>query len=433
MQALLSFDKAPPFAAPLRFFLTAPLFGMLAGLLLLWQGPALLASRWSPGALAATHLITIGFMLQAMFGALIQILPVVAGANIPYPLSFSRWLHAGLSSGVLLLALGFVFGIPGALMLAAIILFLSIGSFLLAVARALLGVPTSSPTIGGLKLALLGLAGVLTLGVVLALGLAKGWPIPLMVLTNLHAGWGLGAWGSILLSAIAYVVVPMFQLTPGYPARQSWYFPWLMLGCIALWTASVALEIQLMGDLAQGFASLLGIAFCGFTLRLQSKRRRARADATYRYWQLGLCSAIFALMIGLTVTLWPAAADWAQWPLLFGVLLLVGGFMSFIIGMLYKIVPFLAWLHLQNLGESSRTPAPAMNKILGDKAMHRQMLFHALALLALAAAVFVPEWLARPAGLAFMAANALLMWNLAGALYRYRQHLTTLAAKVAAQ
>jgi hypothetical protein len=35
MQALLSFDQAPPILAPFRFFLTAPVFAMLAGLLLL--------------------------------------------------------------------------------------------------------------------------------------------------------------------------------------------------------------------------------------------------------------------------------------------------------------------------------------------------------------------------------------------------------------
>ena len=75
MQALLSFNKAPPFAAPLRFFLTAPLFAMTAGLLLLVLGPDMFASRWMPGLLAATHLITVGFMLQVMLGALIQILP----------------------------------------------------------------------------------------------------------------------------------------------------------------------------------------------------------------------------------------------------------------------------------------------------------------------------------------------------------------------
>ena len=95
MQALLSFDKAPPFAAPLRFFLTAPLFSLAAGLLLLFVGPDLLASRWTRGLLAATHLITVGFMLMVMLGALIQILPVVAGANLDSPLAVARWLHAG--------------------------------------------------------------------------------------------------------------------------------------------------------------------------------------------------------------------------------------------------------------------------------------------------------------------------------------------------
>lgn len=38
MQALLSYDQSPPMAAPFRFFLTAPFFGVLAGALLLWQG-----------------------------------------------------------------------------------------------------------------------------------------------------------------------------------------------------------------------------------------------------------------------------------------------------------------------------------------------------------------------------------------------------------
>jgi hypothetical protein len=85
MQALLSFDQAPPLAAPLRFFLTAPLFAILAALLVLWSGPELFASRWTGAALALTHLITVGFMLQVMLGAMLQILPVVAGANISRP------------------------------------------------------------------------------------------------------------------------------------------------------------------------------------------------------------------------------------------------------------------------------------------------------------------------------------------------------------
>ena len=42
-------------------------------------------SRWSPGALAMTHLIVVDFMLQAMCGSLLQFVAVVAGANIWRP------------------------------------------------------------------------------------------------------------------------------------------------------------------------------------------------------------------------------------------------------------------------------------------------------------------------------------------------------------
>ena len=70
MQALLSYDRSPPIAAPFRFFLTAPAFGILAGVLLIWAGPNAFLSRWTSEALALTHLVTAGFMLQAMLGAL---------------------------------------------------------------------------------------------------------------------------------------------------------------------------------------------------------------------------------------------------------------------------------------------------------------------------------------------------------------------------
>ncbi|MBU1365864.1 MAG: hypothetical protein KKE51_18755 [Gammaproteobacteria bacterium] len=432
MQAMLAFENAPPFAAPLRFFLTAPLFAVLAGLLVAYEGPDIFASRWTPGALAATHLITIGFMLQVMLGALIQILPVVAGANLKRPLAVARSVHVGLSVGVLLLAAGLLSGTPTVLGSAALVLTLTVLLFLVVTIMALIDVPTTSPTIRGIKFALFSLAGVVGLGVVLALGLAYGWPLPLMALADLHAGWGLGGWAGVLLAAMAYVVVPMFQLTPGYPARASWWFPLFMLLMLLLWSLAILADWPLLARLAQLGAALAGIAFAGLTLRLQGKRRRARPDATYRYWQLGLIASIFALFLLSTVAVWPAAADIDGWSLAFGVLLVAGGFLPFITGMLYKIVPFLSWMHLQSSGQA-KVPAPAMNKILSEAEMHRQMLAHAAALALLLAAIFFPVWLARPAGLAFAVANGWLWWNLACAIRRYRGHLADIEAALAAR
>ena len=425
MQGMLAFQNAPPFAAPLRFFLTAPLFSLAAGLLLAAGGPELLESRWTPGLLAATHLITVGFMLQVMLGALIQILPVVAGVNLGNPLRVARWLHAGLSAGVLLLAGGLLLGQPAVLSAAALTLGLTIAAFLIVTGRALSSVPSTSPTIRGLKIALVGLAGAVALGALLALALARGWAIPLPVLTDLHVGWALGAWAGILLAAMAFVVVPMFQLTPGYPARPGWWFPRLMLGLMLAWALAVLLDAAVAIRLIQAAVALLGIAFLLLTLRLQMQRRRARADATYRYWQLGLAGAIFALAMLLTATAWPPLADLDGWSPFAGILLLVGGFMSFIIGMLYKIVPFLAWLHLQNQAKPGR-PVPNMNKILPEVAMQRQMRAHAAALVLLLAAAIRPDWLARPAGAALALASGWLFYNLLGAALRYRLHLQEL-------
>ena len=50
-RASLSLKKAPPVAVPFRFFLTAPFFGVFAGILLAVYGPDVLVSRWSGLAL----------------------------------------------------------------------------------------------------------------------------------------------------------------------------------------------------------------------------------------------------------------------------------------------------------------------------------------------------------------------------------------------
>lgn len=430
MQALLSFDNAPPFAAPLRFFLTGPLFAVLAGLLLLFEGPGLLVSRWAPGTLAATHLLTIGFMLQIMLGALIQVLPVVAGANLTRPLRVAGWVHAGLSLGALALAGGFLFSQPGLLVLGSALLAASLLYFLLTAGRALLGVSSSSPTIRGLKLALFSLFAVVALGCLMALALSQGWALPLPMLSDLHAAWGLAGWAGVLLAAMAYVVVPMFQLTPGYPARPSWWFPVLVVGLLLSWSVAALFDWPGLIRLCQALLALAGLAFAGLTWRLQRQRRRARADATHRYWQTGLTASIAALLMLLAAALWPVLSEQPVWPLLVGILLIAGAYPSFIIGMLYKIVPFLAWLHLQNQGQA-KIAAPNMSRILAGGVMQKQWWLYLLALLSLLAAGFFPRWLARPAGLFFALANGGLGYNLYLAMRCYRRHGAEIAEKLA--
>lgn len=105
--------------------MTAPLFGLLASLLLLYDGPHLLMNRWYPSTLALTHLITLGFITMVMFGAMLQLLPVLAGSPVPRPIFVSSTLHILLTLGTLSLASGFITGWAWMMVSALILLGLS--------------------------------------------------------------------------------------------------------------------------------------------------------------------------------------------------------------------------------------------------------------------------------------------------------------------
>ncbi|MBI4741864.1 MAG: hypothetical protein HY777_10025 [Betaproteobacteria bacterium] len=431
MQALLSFDQAPPFAAPFRFFVTAPVFAILAGVLLLSSGPELFASRWTPGALALTHLLTAGFMMQAMLGAMVQILPVVAGAHVVRPLRVATIVHAAMTAGTLLLVAAFLSYTPLFFGLAAGCLGLGATVYIGATAHALYRVPSTTPTIGGLKLAMLGLGVTVGLGLVLAISLGGSFPMPLLQLANIHLTWGVVAWGSVLLAAVAYVVVPMFQLTPAYPDWFGRAYSVAALTSVALWTAADLAGWELASGLLSGLVVLVAAVFFYVTLKIQRKSKRAGFDATQRYWRMAMFSALAASVLWLVARSVPQIGEWHGWPLLLGVLLLVGGFMSVIVGMLYKIVPFLVWMHLQNLGRG-RLMAPNMKKVLSERQMVRQMTAHFAAFALLVLAVFWPEWLVYPAGVAMIAANTWLLYNLLSAAGVYRHHLKKIEALLVA-
>jgi hypothetical protein len=427
MHPNLSFEQAPPIGVPYRFFLTAPWFGVAAGLLVAYFGEILLASRWTPGALAATHLLVVGFMLQAMCGALMQFVPVAAGGNIWRPGWVAGVVHPLLIVAAILLVSAFL-SAHGVLFLAAAHVFvLALGFYGVVVSIALWRTPARGATIMALRIALLGLLVTLGLGATLATGLATGGSLPLLTLTDVHVGWGLGGWALMLLAGVSYFVVPMFQLTPAYPPWLARSLPLTLLGVLLLWTA------QLLGftdntRIAILLAGLgIGSAYAVETLYLQSRRRRKVGDTTLMFFRTAMLSLLAVFLSTLCFVAVPDLWNDARAAVWLGVLTLVGVFVSAIGGMLYKIMPFLNWLHLQRLCGLNTLP-PTMNQMIPERAMRRQFYVHLLALALLLLAVWLPM-LARLAGLMFAVDCAWLGVNLLGAVRVYLRFKTKLLAQ----
>ncbi|MEO6352204.1 MAG: permease [Burkholderiaceae bacterium] len=420
MHAGLNLQQAPPISVPFRFFLSAPLFGLLAAAVMLWQGPDLFASRWSAATLAATHLITLGFMTMVMAGAMMQMLPVLAGAPVPRPRLVAALVHPLLVLGTLLLAGGFLLALPQLLQSAVVLLGTGLAVFFGSMLLTLSRVRNPSATIVAMWLASIAFGITLVLG--LTLGYSHGWSVPLasQSLRDLHPAWGLVGWTGLLVAGVAYQIVPMFQMTPNYPR---WLTRGLTVGAfimLALWSLAHWQGAGTWAWLRVASVCLLVAAFGVFavvTLKLQKRRRRRLPDVTLEFWRAGMIFLLLAALLWLSRQL-PALA-FAQSDVLLGVLVIGGAAVSFISGMLYKIMPFLTWFHLQALPASGMR-MPNMKAILPEKAQRRQLRLHLASIGLLVAAALWPALFAYPAALIFGAAMLLLMANLVSVVRVYR-------------
>ena len=429
----LKLEQAPPISVPFRFFLTAPLFLLAAAAVLLWRGPEVFESRMTPAALAVAHLYTLGFMTMVMTGAMMQMLPVLAGAPIPRPEAVGSVTHAALTLGTIALAGGFLFGQPLLLKAAAVLLATGFAVFIAAVVWALSRISVTHNTVRAVWLAIAGLLVTVSMGLVLVISL--GWGITLIdsSLRTLHPGWGLLGWVGLLAVGVAYQVVPMFQITPGYPEPMARYFAGAVFALLALWSLLLWGEGNGWGSAATPVAVLLiagYFLFAGMTLSLQQQRRRRLPDVTLNFWRIGMGSLIAGGILWIARAT-PGADPPDSTELLIGVIALQGFAASIITGMLYKITPFLVWFHLQAMTGAGRM-APNMKKILADGPQRVQLRLHVAALGFCLAAVAWPERLPYAAALVLGIAAVMLLRNLLLVVRAYRDNLSLGAAEVPA-
>lgn len=404
---------------PLRFFLSAPLFSVAAALLLLWQGPDMLLSRWHPALLGVTHMLTLGFLSLTMMGAIMQMLPVVAGVPMRNPLWTAGIIHALGVAGITLLSAGLAASSSRSLQVALPLLGTAMLTFSGLVIFTLRRAQTQNMTARAMRLAALMLAATATLGLLLLSNHAYFWWLPVREpYTNLHLSWGLLGWVGILVVGVAYQVVPMFQLTPAYPAAMTRRLATLLfmtLLALSLTMLFPVLHLPLKIAISGGM-----IWFAITTLSLQNQRKRKMPDVTMSFWRGGMSCLLLAILVWLAGQFLQLGGN-GKYELMLGLLTIVGFAMSLVNGMLYKIVPFLVWFHLQSRRKPGDPMAPNVRQILPETRAQRQMQLHFAALATLSAAVLQPAIFFYPAAVLFGASSTWLWLNLASAWRTYHR------------
>ncbi len=390
-----------PASIPLRFFGAAIANHLLAWIALLAGSGTL--PRFAGGlgwTLAALHLVTLGVLAMTAIGASLQLLPVATRQpvrSMRWPL-LVWWLY---TPGVAAVALGM--GIGNGVLLA-------IGATAVVVALAVYAVLLAANLAGARGMPVVvahGWTSLASLAVALATAFSLAFTYVGLPLVDrgtglaLHVAFAAYGFMGMLALGLSYILVPMFALSAAPNERRA------LLSCalaaLALVLAAAAAfgvapaPLRVVAVLAAAVAVALHLRSMQVALASGMRRELGRSFRLVRVsWAMLGLSLAAALAVALDVPV-----DGA--PTLFGLLLVGGWLLTFLLGILQRIVPFLASMHKPPGKGPPRTPS----SLTDDRplAIHFWCHLAALALLALAV-VFDRAWLAQLAALAGMVGAA---------------------------
>ncbi len=401
-----------PLSIPFRFFAAAAAFQVLAWIALLAAAGETTSFRGGPGpALAALHLLTLGVLTTSAAGASIQLLPVATRRSLAavWPVRLLFWL---LVPGLSLLVAG---------MYAADVRILIAGALVASAALVLFAILLGDNLRRAGALAIVaayGWAALFALLALAAIGLALAGDYTNAILSDHNAAalahMILGGFGFMGLLALGFshILVPMFALSA--PPDRRWTVP-------AFVAAVAAIVLGTLGALADSrnlltIAALVGLCAVGAHLALMRKvlacGMRKRLGLSFVLIRIAWTILPLTLVVGLAALYGLAGPNG---PTLFGFLLLVGWLLTFLLGILQRIVPFLASMH----ASGSRGAPPPLSELAASWPLKLHAICHTAALGVLASAILLNNVaLARIGGASGLAGALAFAWFIADVLRR---------------
>jgi len=333
----------PPFSLTATHFATslAWLLTGAAGLVTI-SGDLAAGNFLAPRVLAVTHAFTLGLLTTTIYGALYQFFPGALGIEIR-SVRVARWSWAAHTAGTLALVLGFWTWHPALLGAGWVLLFAGMfgSSWNL--------LPQRRRAPHGLLVGRYVAAGHMAFGAALLLagariGNALGWwnaDRLAVIASHFH----LAAFGFVVFTAVGVGswMLPMFLLAaraPTWPLR--WIGPLGIVGLTLLTTGLLGgwRAVSLPGGLLVLGAALLYLLQLAFYFRHAERRP---VDPAMAHVAAGVLH--YAVTLALGAAILAGASSPRLWTA-YGVLAVVGWLVLLVVGVMYKILPFLMWMNL---------------------------------------------------------------------------------------
>jgi hypothetical protein len=421
---------------PLLFILTG-ITALLGAISLIFLRPEVLTTyHYNQYIIAITHLVTLGWISSVVMGAMYQLVPVALETKL-----YSQKL-AGVQFALHLVGIcGMVWmfwawnmkqvGHFGSIFGVGVLL------FIYNLFRTLLRVPRWNVVATAIAATLFWLALTVSVGLMVVagkcsydlveatgsatwqsqlIGVVRGigkWVTRFDQMGVMHAHVHAGVVGVflMLIVGVSYRLIPMFTLSEIQKPRRA--MASVLLLNLGLMGAFLTIATRSQLKILFSATSVVGLVLYGFELRAILRARKRRViDWAVKYFLTGLFTLVLLSPLGAVLT-WPGLPLnnlTGQLENAYGFAALLGLVSFAIVGMLYKVLPFLVWYHSYSR-KIGTARVPSLADLYSPRVQVAGFAFHLAGLVGSVVAILVQNtlWVRFSSGLLGVGALLLLV------------------------
>jgi len=363
----LATDMAPPFVLVAHYFIAGAIFYALSAFLLPFYANEINGYFLSSSIASLMHLYLLGFVMMVIFGAMYQLVPVVLEIPI-FSKDFAYVQFYMFTSGILMFTFGlwdanYIQILPYGAMLMYISMLIFVTNIFLTYRNILrwdivakfIFVSNIFLTIG------------VTIGFIIALNLIYGYGIDIITLVQMHIAATVFGYIIMTIMGVGMILLPMFSLSHGFKQTAI---------KVAFYAITIGLILFLVGSmlgiyilkLSGILLSIVAIFFALYQMYLIfSTRIRKQND----FWAKNMIASFVTLILSFFILVVGIITKNESLYILFGFTLFFGFFTFFIVGHIYKILPFLVWYQRYS-PLVGKIKVPMLNEMIKEKVADTQ-------------------------------------------------------------
>ena len=331
-----------PVSVPFRFFIAGALFHLISWVLVALNADTVVGFTGGLGfGLAAVHALTLGVLVMTAIGASLQLLPVATRrtAQAIWPIRIINVLYMG---GVPVLVWGMAVHDVRVALWGGAAVGIGLTVYAVLIGANLFHAKGLRSVVAFCWAALAALVALVVLGLMLVLDFDLGVLDDHSKLAGVHFVVAVFGFMGLLAFGFSFILIPMFTLSRGMPTWRGSLTLGLSLLAIGLacfglvYSINAVVYAAIVGGLA---ASLI---YLWTMLEMLKSGMRKRLGIPFALIRLSWALLPLSLLVGvLAFGGWMEGRGWT----LFGFVLLAGWLLTFLLGILLKIAPFLASMH----------------------------------------------------------------------------------------